>query len=113
MKDRIDKKEVIIDEKALTHGAFCDLKKLLNTIKGRTTLMSNSVNPNNPLQNHFDEIIPVQEMAFDNLEQMYDIYNFLKVLICILQLRTFYKTIYIRVFNSQKYLAKISCTHHL
>lgn len=52
-----DQNKMIEAEKAITQGALCDLKLLLDEIKGRTLLVSNSVSPRSPIQKHLDGII--------------------------------------------------------
>ncbi len=42
-----------------------DLKSLLSTIKGRTILMKNSIDPSNPMQSHFDEILTCLDESSD------------------------------------------------
>lgn len=44
-------------EETVTFTVASDLKNLLTAIKGRTILMKNIINPLNPLQSHFDEIL--------------------------------------------------------
>lgn len=51
------KKKSIYSEDINTLTVASDLKNLLAAIKGRTILMKHRINPSNPLQSHFDEII--------------------------------------------------------
>ena len=50
-------KNPIFLEDTITYNVASDLKNLLSAIKGRTILMKHSINPANPLQSHFDEIL--------------------------------------------------------
>ena len=59
-------------EKALTSGALNDLKKLLDVIRGRTTLLSNSVNPDSPLQKHFSDMIEYLNESIETTEFLKD-----------------------------------------
>ncbi len=52
-------------EESNSHIIASDLKSLLSTIKGRTILMKNSVDPSNPMQSHFDEILTCIDESSD------------------------------------------------
>ncbi len=52
-------------EESTSQTIASDLKSLLSTIKGRTILMKNSIDPSNPLQSHFDEILTCIDESSD------------------------------------------------
>lgn len=71
----IDQNKILEAEKAITQGALCDLKFLLDEIKGRTILLSNSVNPENPMQKHFKEIIVRLNESMETTEFLSDAFE--------------------------------------
>ena len=59
-------------EQALTSGALNELKFLLDAIKGRTTLLSNSINPDSPLQKHFNDMIKYLNESLETTDFLKD-----------------------------------------
>ncbi len=69
-------KSVRAAEKALTKSALSDLKNFLGAIKGRTTLLKNSVNPDSPLQEHFQEMILYVNESLETTDFLSDSFEF-------------------------------------
>ncbi len=54
-----------LPEESTSQIIASDLKSLLSTIRGRTILMKNSIDPSNPIQSHFDEILTCLDEGSD------------------------------------------------
>ncbi|MBU1343186.1 MAG: hypothetical protein KKE44_08830 [Proteobacteria bacterium] len=63
--DCIEEKNPEFIEDTITYTIASDLRNLLSAIKGRTILMKNVINPSNPLQYHFDEILNCLDESSD------------------------------------------------
>jgi len=76
MTNPISSRSVRAAEKALTKNALSDLKNFLDAIKGRTTLLTNSVNPDSPLQEHFQEMMIYVNESLETTDFLSDSFEF-------------------------------------